>query len=195
MSNEYSIERFRDSDGELIAYAWPGGYQVVYYTKDGSELCPECAQKFDKEIRRLEPLYNRAYDANETGTGSSNDEVRELEDELYWAKDAAATQADIYYEGPNVFCCECNAEIESAYGDPDAPSAEEIEQEIKRDYEGYRLVFFDVNVPSDCETDKARRYDLAVMQGKEEAEDYVMPAEWRLIEDDGENLRIVRISN
>jgi hypothetical protein len=27
---------------------------------------------------------------------------------------------DVYYEGPTIFCDGCNAEIESAYGDPDA---------------------------------------------------------------------------
>jgi hypothetical protein len=27
---------------------------------------------------------------------------------------------DIHYEGPSEYCANCNAEIESAYGDPDA---------------------------------------------------------------------------
>ena len=31
-----------------------------------------------------------------------------------------ATQVDVYYEGPTQYCEACNAEIESAYGDPDA---------------------------------------------------------------------------
>lgn len=28
---------------ELPAWAWPGGYTIVYCTRDGSELCAECA--------------------------------------------------------------------------------------------------------------------------------------------------------
>ncbi len=28
--------------------------------------------------------------------------------------------SEIYYEGPTEYCADCNAEIESAYGDPDA---------------------------------------------------------------------------
>ena len=30
--------------------------------------------------------------------------------------------SDVYWEGPTVYCDGCNAEIESAYGDPDDPS-------------------------------------------------------------------------
>ena len=29
--------------GELPAYAWPGGYQIVYIAGDGETLCPKCA--------------------------------------------------------------------------------------------------------------------------------------------------------
>lgn len=28
---------------------------------------------------------------------------------------------DVFYEGPAEYCVECNGEIESSYGDPDAP--------------------------------------------------------------------------
>ena len=27
----------------LPAYAWPGGYTIVYWTVDGDELCADCA--------------------------------------------------------------------------------------------------------------------------------------------------------
>ena len=33
----------RDSDGRSPAYAWPGGYQMVYITRDGLNICPACA--------------------------------------------------------------------------------------------------------------------------------------------------------
>jgi hypothetical protein len=36
---------------------------------------------------------------------------------------------EVYYEGPIVYCEDCNAEIESAYGDPDAEE-EELEGRV-----------------------------------------------------------------
>jgi hypothetical protein len=40
----------RDSvTGELHKYAWPGGYPIIYYSKDGGTLCPVCAQKIDDD--------------------------------------------------------------------------------------------------------------------------------------------------
>lgn len=35
----------RDKNGQLPAYAWPGGYPLFYLTKDGSTVCPCCANK------------------------------------------------------------------------------------------------------------------------------------------------------
>ena len=32
-------------NGELPAYAWPGGYPLVYFTRDGMTICPACANK------------------------------------------------------------------------------------------------------------------------------------------------------
>lgn len=32
-------------EGTLPAFAWPGGYDVVYYCPDGEELCAKCAQE------------------------------------------------------------------------------------------------------------------------------------------------------
>lgn len=34
--------------------------------------------------------------------------------------DNGAIDCDVYYEGPTEYCAECNKEIESSYGDPDA---------------------------------------------------------------------------
>ena len=33
-----------DENGKLTAYAWPGGYPIVYLTREGDELCADCAQ-------------------------------------------------------------------------------------------------------------------------------------------------------
>jgi hypothetical protein len=40
------IESFeRNTDGKLPAFAWPGGYTLVYMTHDGCDLCADCATK------------------------------------------------------------------------------------------------------------------------------------------------------
>ena len=72
------------SEGKLPAYAWPGGYPIVYLDQENLPLCADCATV----------------------------EVSGLGGRL------------IHYEGPPERCEECNAEIESAYGDP--------EEEVKR---------------------------------------------------------------
>ena len=35
----------RDPDGRLPSYAWPGGYPMFYYDRDGDEYCPDCANQ------------------------------------------------------------------------------------------------------------------------------------------------------
>jgi hypothetical protein len=74
----------------LEAYAWPGGYQMLYYV-DGDAVCPKCIM----EVLR------------ETYMTGSEDILR-----------------DIFYEGAPEVCSHCNEEVESAYGDPDAPEEE-----------------------------------------------------------------------
>ncbi len=34
---------YRDDNGLLPAYAWPGGYPMFYLVADNGILCPECA--------------------------------------------------------------------------------------------------------------------------------------------------------
>lgn len=81
----------RDPDGTLPAYAWPGGYQIVYFTQDGGTLCPNCAN------------------------GKNGSEASEASDDPQWRLIAC----DLYQEGPTIQCDHCNADIESDYGDPD----------------------------------------------------------------------------
>ncbi|HEX7120613.1 MAG TPA: hypothetical protein VF212_17605 [Longimicrobiales bacterium] len=85
------LEAFRNDDGTLISYAWPGGYPVVYLTKDGGVLCPDCANMAERE-------------------GLSGDPH-----DPQWHIVAYA----IHFEGSRHYCDHCGAEIESAYGDPD----------------------------------------------------------------------------
>ena len=39
----------RDDDGQLSAFAWPGGYPIFYLDSQGSTLCPKCARKMDAD--------------------------------------------------------------------------------------------------------------------------------------------------
>jgi hypothetical protein len=75
---------------ELPSYAWPGGYQLAYYSPNGDTLCPACANRLRLGLDT---------------PASDNDRI---------------TMVDAYYEGPPIQCANCNEDIESAYGDPDA---------------------------------------------------------------------------
>ena len=78
----------RGEDGAFPAYAWPGGYPIVYILADGATLCPKCAN-------------------GENGSEASTDnECRE------WK----IVGSDIHWEGDPFTCAHCNREIESAYG-------------------------------------------------------------------------------
>ena len=61
--------------------------------------------------------------------------------------------------------------------------------------DGFREVRCLVDIPSDAETDPERRFDMAVNQAREDLPDYVIPAEWEKLSDDGEVVEIVRRSN
>lgn len=79
----------RDTDGKLPAYAWPGGYPIIYLDGQNSTLCADCATESADDPD--------AYDFERPVSG------------------------DVYWEGPDMYCDECNKVLESAYGDPDAP--------------------------------------------------------------------------
>lgn len=38
-----NLAEMRDHNGQLPAHVWPGGYQMIYITKDGQVVCPACA--------------------------------------------------------------------------------------------------------------------------------------------------------
>ena len=48
----------RDDSGRLVAYAWPGGYPVLYLDADNCVLCPECAQLSDDDDRTRPVAYS-----------------------------------------------------------------------------------------------------------------------------------------
>lgn len=72
-------------------YAWPGGYPLEVIMSDGETLCVDCAKSEFPRIGRA------TRDGDRGG----------------WA----AVGVQVHWEGPADICCNCNAEIESAYGD------------------------------------------------------------------------------
>ena len=86
------------SKGELPPYAHPGGYPIVYFDEHDETLCPECATE----------AMRKPNDWDEELDGLWKPEV------VDW---------HIYYEGPDLYCFECNTTIESAYGDPEEEPA------------------------------------------------------------------------
>lgn len=75
-----------NNKNELPAYAWPGGYPILYMTPDNNILCAACATKAYLDPEEFESFKPYTFFIN--------------------------------YEGPIIYCEECNEEQESAYGDP-----------------------------------------------------------------------------
>ncbi len=42
------ILAMRDDNGNLPAYAWPGGYPIFYLDSENNVLCPSCANQNDE---------------------------------------------------------------------------------------------------------------------------------------------------
>ena len=83
----------RDENGNLPAYAWPGGYPIYYLCADGGILCPPCANK--------EPAVKEA------------DEHPDYPDFDQWR----IVASDINWEDASLTCDNCSQRIESAYGE------------------------------------------------------------------------------
>jgi len=83
----------RNDNGKFPAYAWPGGYPIIYVCADGGVLCPDCAN------------------------GENGSEASESSDA---PSDWRMEGTDIHWEGAPELCDHCGAIIESAYGEPDA---------------------------------------------------------------------------
>lgn len=62
----------RTSDNKLPAYAWPGGYPIIYIDRDCSVLCADCATKAldDPIVNALE------YDSPEWKAETAKDNER-----------------------------------------------------------------------------------------------------------------------
>src|SRR5437899_2447381 len=55
---DMTLTAIRQSDGTLPAYAWPGGYPIVYMAKDNGILCPKCANGWPERdnAEQLQPV-------------------------------------------------------------------------------------------------------------------------------------------
>ncbi len=78
----------------LPAFAWPGGYPIVYLFTDGGIICPDCANENIVEI------------------DSANRAGRPFNSHGGWA----ITGFDLHMDGDPELCDHCHKEIESAYG-------------------------------------------------------------------------------
>ena len=81
-------------------YAWPGGYPLILVMSDGETLCADCAKSEFPAIARA--TIAKARDG--------------------WRCEGV----EIHYEGPPAYCAHCNAQTESAYGDPEAAETETV---------------------------------------------------------------------
>lgn len=83
----------RDGGGKLPAYAWPGGYPIIYVMGDGEVLCPACAN-------------------GENGSEAYEPKDANPNHDRQWT----IAEQVIHYEGEPETCAHCNATIPSAYG-------------------------------------------------------------------------------
>lgn len=84
-------------EGKLPAYAFPGGYPVIYIASDGEVFCAPCANGENGSDARIA---NGPDDVPSDG----------------WL----LIGFDVFYEGPDEHCAHCGKAIASAYGDPAA---------------------------------------------------------------------------
>lgn len=80
----------RDSSGKLPAFAWPGGYPIIYVMDDEEVLCPDCANDPSNPV-------------HEGGLADG------------WRIEGSC----VHWEGEPLICAHCNGPVESAYGVPE----------------------------------------------------------------------------
>ena len=88
MFEQRGLLQFEPKPGKLQwpSWAWPGGYEIHYYAKDGGVLCHGCV---NEEIERT-------FDKDD--------------DQFY------VVASDINYEDGHLHCDHCNRQIAPAYG-------------------------------------------------------------------------------
>jgi hypothetical protein len=81
--------------GEVVRFAWPGGYPVFYLTADSGVLCPECVQE----------------DLSETQCNGEHATCDPSNPGFY------VVAHGVNWEDPELYCDHCSERIESAYAE------------------------------------------------------------------------------
>jgi len=91
---------------DFCAHPWTdlGGYTLACYLSDGERICPKCARNNAQQI------------VTSTNQGAKDG----------WAFGAVA----VHWEGPPENCVQCNVEMPSEYGDPNAHDDERTPDEL-----------------------------------------------------------------
>lgn len=83
-----NLDEIRDSDGKLPAYAWPGGYPLLYLAKDNGVLCPKCANAYTPDRDNEDQLKPVAYYIHYEGPGEQCEHCNALVESAYGDPDA-----------------------------------------------------------------------------------------------------------
>ena len=78
-----NLAEIRDSKGNLPAFAWPGGYPVVYMAKDNGIHCPKCANDYKAGRDNQEQLESVAYFIHYEGPAEQCEHCNALIDSAY----------------------------------------------------------------------------------------------------------------
>jgi hypothetical protein len=85
IESDTKLEDVRFKDGTLHAYAFPGGYPLIYLDGECGVLCPECANRVESE-------------------GID-----------HWDVDHLPRFYDVNWEDAECYCDQCGQRIEPAY--------------------------------------------------------------------------------
>lgn len=58
----------------------------------------------------------------------------------------------------------------------------------------YRYHYYNIEIPPDCSSDPEERFNLAILQAKEQAKLFIVPCDWTKVRDDGNIVRVCRKS-
>lgn len=99
--NDMTMMEIEDSEKDLDRYkanpyAWPGGYDILALMADGETICHDCACN-ESEV----------FQDDEASCADGHDPA--------WRFVAGY----VYWEGPTIYCANCNKPLESEYGDPE----------------------------------------------------------------------------
>lgn len=77
------MKLYRDDDGTLPAYAWPGGYPLYYMATDDGILCPACANAYTPDRDNEEQLKPIVCDVNWEDTALTCENCDKLIESAY----------------------------------------------------------------------------------------------------------------